>query len=236
MTTTSNVEDKTKVGRHNNVWYSYGYRYVMPQVAAWKFQAAQNNPTGDADKFKCATTGRPKASYLSLDRSTVPDRLIMGEYCRPGGSTTYPSTGRVASYPIAALEGRTSNVNAEGWANYLPLATGGAQGASAYDDTLYVNESRGTDEPGNLWRYKWIEGQLSADGKAPIQTATGAEDLYIDRGAGRLWSVSEHWEGAVNAELAEDGKPEGCYTGPVSAHICQRVLYAHKLSWLNSQP
>ncbi|RDL09463.1 hypothetical protein DER30_2880 [Streptomyces sp. HB202] len=31
-------------------------------------------------------------------------------------------------------------------------------------------------------------------------------------------------------------QPEGCLTGPTSAHICQRVLYAHKLSWVNSQP
>lgn len=35
--TTSNVQDKTKVGLQNNVWYRFGYRYVMPQVAAWKF-------------------------------------------------------------------------------------------------------------------------------------------------------------------------------------------------------
>ncbi|MFD5690035.1 hypothetical protein [Streptomyces rubiginosohelvolus] len=235
-TTTANVEDKSKVGRHNNVWYSYGYRYVMPQVAAWKFRAAQKNPTTKADKYKCATTGRPKASYLSLDRSTRPDRLLLGEYCRPAGSTTYPSTGRIASYPVAELEGRTNDVKAEGWANYLPLATGGAQGAVAHDGTLYVNESKGTDEPSNLWRYKWVGGELSAEGRAAIKTATGAEDLYYERGAGRLWSASEHWEGAVNAKLAEEGKPEGCLTGPTSAHICQRVLYAHKLSWVNSQP
>ncbi|MGW1882654.1 hypothetical protein [Streptomyces sp. NPDC001970] len=113
--TTSNVQDKTKIGRHNSVWYSYGYRYVMPQVAAWKFKATQSNPQGS---YACVDTGAPKASYLSLDRSIVPDRLITGAYCRPEG--TMPSTGRVSAYPVADLEARSVEVATESWANYLP--------------------------------------------------------------------------------------------------------------------
>ena len=143
--TTANVQDKTKVGRHNNVWYSFGYRYVMPQVAAWKFKATQSNPKGS---YACVSTGAPKASYISLDRSTTPDRLLMGEYCRP--QTGYPSTGRIASYPVAALEGRTADVTAEGWANYLPLANGGAQVATltrSQLDELQQGFQQGGGEP-----------------------------------------------------------------------------------------
>ncbi|WP_405442971.1 hypothetical protein OG373_36455 [Streptomyces avidinii] len=223
--TTADVEDKTKVGRHDNVWYSFGYRYVMPQVAAWKFKAAQSNPKGS---YACVSTGAPKASYISLDRSTVPDRLIMGEYCRP--ESGYPSTGRIASYPVAALEGRSADVTAQGWANYLPLANGGAQGAAAYKGTLYVNESKGTDEPGNLWRYQWSDGRLVQNGQA-VKTARGAEDLYVERGTGRLWSLSEHRPGSADDCRANPGPGD-----PDGADFCQRVLYAHDLSWLDSRP
>jgi hypothetical protein len=40
---TSDVSDKSKIGRHNNVWYSYGYRYVMPQVETWTLRAEKNS-------------------------------------------------------------------------------------------------------------------------------------------------------------------------------------------------
>ncbi|MFD3536900.1 hypothetical protein [Streptomyces sp. NPDC058664] len=224
--TTANVEVKTKVGRHSNVWYSFGYRYVMPQVAAWKFKAPQSNPKSPS--YACVSTGAPKASYISLDRDATPDRLLMGEYCRPASG--YPSTGRIASYPVAALEGRSADVTAEGWANYLPLANGGAQGAAAYKGTLYVNESKGTDEPGNLWRYNWSNGQLIQKGQA-IKTARGPEDLYIEHGAGRLWSLSEHRPGA-----AADCTANPDTADPAGTDYCQRVLYGHRMSWLDGQP
>ncbi|MFJ4343264.1 hypothetical protein [Streptomyces sp. NPDC088915] len=227
VNTTANIEDKTKVGRQNNVWYSFGYRYVMPQVAAWKFQALQSNPKGD---YACVSSGAPKASWISLDRSTTPDRLLLGEYCKPREEDGLTSTGRIASYPIAALEGRSADVPAEGWANYLPLTDGGAQGAAAKDGTLYVNQSKGIDEPGNLWRYRWSNGNLVASGQA-VKTARGAEDLYIERGTGRLWSISEHRPGPTDCKLAHAGDDN-----PGETDYCQRVLYGHKLSWLDSQP
>ncbi|MFC5151800.1 hypothetical protein [Streptomyces amakusaensis] len=211
--TTSNTQDKTKAGRHNNVWYTFGYRYVMPQVAAWKFKAPQSNPAGATS---CVSTGAPKASYLSLDRSTVPDRLIMGEYCRPKPGTP-PSTGRIASYPVAALESRTADVPAQGWSNYLPLPSGGAQGVVAQNNKLYVNVSNNKNN-GQLFRAGWHNGVLETIG-SPILTAVGPEDLYIERGTGRLWSVSEH------APSAEE-----------CTATCQRVLYGHKLSWVDSRP
>ncbi|MEU3461926.1 hypothetical protein ABZ721_18545 [Streptomyces sp. NPDC006733] len=221
--TTSDVEDKTKVGRQNNVWYSFGYRYVMPQVAAWKFKAKQSNPTGS---FQCVGTGAPKASYLSLDRVPEPDRLIMGEYCRPAGDLASP--GRIASFPVKELERRSGEVAAQGWANYLPMANGGAQGALALDTKLYVNQSAGHNDPGNLLRYRWSNGLLVADGSA-IKTATGAEDLYYERGAQRLWSVSEHYGPAVNAESTESGGSALCLR-----LVCERVLYAHSKAQLDA--
>ncbi|MFI1939672.1 hypothetical protein ACH44C_21260 [Streptomyces purpureus] len=216
VNTTSNVQDKTKIGRHNNVWYSFGYRYVMPQVAAWTFKAPQQNPKGS---YACTDTNAPKASYLSLDRSTVPDRLIMGEYCRPEAG--YPSTGRVSSYPVAALEARSGEVAAEGWANYLPKE--GIQGFAAHNGDYYFNQSTGPGVNGNLWRATRTDGKLVARTN-PVKTATGPEDLYIERGKGRLWSVSEH------SKTAKDLAGESCTA------LCERVLYGYKLDWLQAQP
>ncbi|MEU8529348.1 hypothetical protein AB0C77_27740 [Streptomyces sp. NPDC048629] len=221
--TTSDIDDKTKVGRQNNVWYSFGYRYVMPQVAAWKFKAPQDNPLGE---FKCVDAGAPKASYLSLDRSTTPDRLLMGEYCRP--ESGFMSPGRIASYPVKSLENRSGEVAAEGWANFLPMTDGGAQGALAMGDKLYVNQSNGHNDPGNLLRYRWSSGALVSNGSA-IKTATGAEDLYWERGAQRLWSVSEHYGPAVNADALEDGQSAKCLY-----LVCERVLYAHSKAQLDA--
>lgn len=212
--TTADVQDRTKVGRHDDVWYSFGYRYVMPQVAAWKFKAAQSNPKGS---YACVSTGAPKASYLSLDRGATPARLVLGEYCRPG--TDHPSTGRIASYPVAELARRSGDVTAQGWANFLPLPDGGAQGAAVAAGTLYMNVSNGKDEPAHLYRAGWNSGGELVTRGSFVRTATGAEDLYVDRGAGRLWSLSEY-----------SPKAAGCTS------LCQRVLYAHRLSRLDAQP
>ncbi|MFE2976948.1 hypothetical protein [Streptomyces sp. NPDC059258] len=40
----------------------------------------------------------------------------------------------------------------------------------------------------------------------------------------------------MNAKPADDDEAEGCLTAPTSDHIRQHVLYACKLSWVNSQP
>ncbi|MEU5163483.1 hypothetical protein AB0G74_28260 [Streptomyces sp. NPDC020875] len=215
--TTANVQDTTKIGRHGNSWYSYGYRYVIPQVAAWKFKAPQSNP--DNGEHRCVATGAPKASYLTLDRSTVPDQLVMGEYCRP--SAAYPSTGRIASYPVAALAARTGEVPARSWSNYLPVTGGHVQGVAVIEDQkkLYINVSRGKSDPGHLYRAQWkTDGTLSLIG-SPVLTAVGVEALTIERGKNRLWSVSEY-----------SPQMTGCTS------ICQRVLYAHDLTWLDSRP
>ncbi|MCX4534865.1 hypothetical protein OHA79_19330 [Streptomyces sp. NBC_00841] len=223
--TTSNVEDKTKVGRQNNVWYSYGYRYVMPQVASWKFKSPQYNASkysSGAPISWCTDYGAPKASYLSLDRSTTPDRLVMGEYCRPGIDLGNPnqimmaSTGRISSYPIANLESWSGDVAAQPWANYLPKE--GIQGAAAYNGNFYFNQSSAYSQ-GSIWQAELTNGKLTLTHEA-IKTAVGPEDLYIERGRSRLWSVSEH----TTAESSS------------CVDQCQRVLYAHDMNWLQAQP
>ncbi|MFD5520413.1 hypothetical protein [Streptomyces sp. NPDC127066] len=228
---TSNVQDTRKIGRQDNVWYSYGYRYVMPQVDSWKFTTYQYNKArysdGEAITW-CEGFGAPKASYLSLDRSASPDELVMGEYCRTGndkehGNQAKPSTGRLAGIPLDGETGQISTGDYSGvsmWGNYLPKE--GIQGAAKYKNKFYLNQSHKYSN-GTLWRAAINDGTtLTTVGSTP--TAVGPEDLYIEHGEETkepplLWSVSEHRENTDDTS---------CYASDPSP--CGRVIYAHKLS------
>ncbi|GAB2931109.1 hypothetical protein [Streptomyces mayteni] len=213
----SDVQDGRRVGRQGGVWYGHGYRYVMPQVATWRYTATQYN-----DGTGCVDVGAPKASYLSLDRSGV-DHLVVGEYC----STTaaQPSTGRVGAWPIAELERRSGTVPATAGSPYF-LPVHQAQGVARYEGRYYVNQSHRYSN-GSLWRATVTGGRLALEG-GEIRTAVGPEDFYLEHGATtgnppRLWSVSEH--------RADTDDPSCRNSTP-----CGRVLYAHRLDAIRGQP
>lgn len=222
----SNVRDKRQVGRQNNVWYSYGYRYVMPQVATWTFAATQYN---SHTVTTCQDRGAPKASYLSLDRSASPDQLVMGEYCR--ASASLPSTGRLSAFPLNDETGEIASsggvTTVADWGNYLPQE--GIQGAARYRDDFFLNQSH-LYSNGSLFR-----GGLDANGQlkvvgAEVPTAVGPEDLYVEHGETTgepplLWSVSEHRANISDAS---------CAAG--NASPCGRVIYAHRLGDVLARP
>ncbi|GCB49756.1 hypothetical protein SNL152K_7098 [Streptomyces sp. NL15-2K] len=220
----SNVRDKKRIGRQNNVWYGYGYRHVMPQVATLKFTTDNND--GDTRKNRCYKTGRPKASYISLDRAGA-DHMVLGEYCNSNNGGT--SRGRVGTYPMAALtaavEGAPGTIADADQAYGLP--TGGSfdgeplwhkiQGVLRHEGKWYFHRSN-ADNNGRLLQAtpQTVDGnrQLVGNPKA-LQTSIGPEDLYLAHGRGdgfapRLWSLSEH-------------APSVC--GP-----CERELYSYDMS------
>ncbi|MFD4258532.1 hypothetical protein ACFWR9_13080 [Streptomyces sp. NPDC058534] len=219
----SDLTDKKRIGRQSNVWYAYGYRYVMPQVATLKFTTARNS--GDASKNQCYKTGRPKASYVSLDR-TGTDHMVLGEYCNMGKNPTDAmSNGRVGTYPMtaltAAVEGASGTVADADQAYGLP--TGGSfdgeplwhkiQGAMRYEGKWYFHRSNAYNN-GRLLQATVDGEQLIGNPKA-LQSSIGPEDLYLAHGRGdgfapRLWSLSEH-------------APSEC--GP-----CERELYSYPMS------
>lgn len=53
----------------------------------------------------------PKSSYLWVDRSTAPDTLVMGEYCK--GTKKHPCTRCVSDYRL--------NPGPEGQARAVPI-------------------------------------------------------------------------------------------------------------------
>ncbi|WP_320774507.1 hypothetical protein [Streptomyces sp. CRN 30] len=204
----SNVENKRLIGRQSNVWYSYGYRYVMPQVATLKFTTAL--PTESRDGNKCFATARPKASYVSLDRTDT-DHLLVGEYCNTNSGGD--SNGRVATYPMAdvaaAVESAAGTTVDADLAFGLPTEGqdefGGEdtwhkiQGALRYEGKWYFHRSNGYDN-GRLLQAapQSVDGSTRLVGNPTLlESSYGPEDLYLAHGRGdgkapELWSLSEH--------------------------------------------
>ncbi len=177
--------DKTKVGRHDGVYYSHGYRWVWPAVGEWRL-----NGTSDGG-FACQGNGNLlKFSYLSIDRST--SRLTAGEYCNnEPTSTSDPARGRVVQWRLGSQSASSpASGLASGWAErafHLPVTH--VQGAAAVGDTFYFNQSNGTSN-GMLYRYQLNGTSFTAAGSR--SAATGCEDLSYDTSTGRLYSQSEY--------------------------------------------
>ncbi|MGW4031597.1 hypothetical protein ACWEFL_20150 [Streptomyces sp. NPDC004838] len=215
----SNVLDTRRVGRQNNVWYSYGYRYVMPQVATLHLTATP--PSGTSGN-RCYTTGRPKVSFVALDR-TGTDHLSIGEYCNTDNGGNSP--GRIGTYPMAsvaaAVEGAVGTIADADSAYVLPsgpvLGTEPLwhkiQGAVRYEGAWYFHRSNAHSK-GRLLKAT-VSGGVLVPHPVALESSIGPEDLYLAHGRGNgippeLWSVSEH-------------APSVC--GP-----CKREVYSYPMS------
>ncbi|MFC8589726.1 hypothetical protein ACFUGD_34990 [Streptomyces sp. NPDC057217] len=219
----SNVTDESRIGRQSNVYYGHTYRYVMPQVASYKFVAAQGNSSAGT----CVATGAPKASYVSIDRSVpAAPALIMGEYCN--SDTDHPEKGRVGALPIddttGLLQQTGGTVTATSAYHLLRDLT---QGAARHNGMYYFNRSY-LDNSGSLRRATVTSGRLIDHG-GNITNAVGPEDLYVEHGqsvsgaAQYLWSLTEH-RADTTAGCNDTGSP------------CGRVIYAHRLGDVLARP
>ncbi|MFI9063790.1 hypothetical protein ACIGQE_18165 [Streptomyces sp. NPDC053429] len=221
----SNVRDDTQIGRQNNVYYGYTYRYVMPQVASYKFVSAQGNSSAGT----CAATGAPKASYISVDRSnTAAPALVMGEYC--DSDDAHPEKGRIGTLPVDDGTGLLRSTNGTVTATsafYLPRDL--TQGAARYDGMYYFNRSW-TTHSGSLRRATVSGGRL-VDYGANITDAVGPEDLSFEHGQSvpgggtqYLWSLTEHRADTTDPTCTDPGSP------------CGRVIYAHRVTDILARP
>ena len=181
-----------KVGKHGDMYYGYGYRYVMPQVGSWTRTAS----TGT----KCTTSdGSPNYSHVSLDRSGT-DHLVAGEYC--AGSEAVD--GRVAAWKIAGaftagnelITDTAYRWNADA-AHNLPKSN--IQGATRFNGRWYLSQSN-SSKAGTLYTTEPATSStrvLKVSGDQPL--TIGPEDLSHWPGGtpdapalGTLWTVSEH--------------------------------------------
>lgn len=189
-----NVGDKDHIGSYDPVfgdryYAAAGYRYVMLQVGAY---VKVQEPEG-----KCGT-GPTRFSYIGLDRSTKPDRLITGEYC--GGGKGEPN-GRVMTWnldngKIAPVSGDSERFRPQ-HAHTLP--TGYVQGASVHDGKWYFTHrgegTGGYDENAYyLSRATEKDGELVLDAKDAVGTPGGrgpSEDLSYYNSSDHLWTLTE---------------------------------------------
>ncbi|MCS7481425.1 hypothetical protein ACFFQW_23010 [Umezawaea endophytica] len=185
-----NVTDTEKVGRQDGTYYSYGYRYVMPQISGW------TNPGGLASfpaDYKCLASGPQKFSYISLDRSTSPHSITTGEYCADQNNADL--NGRVARWPMNQDTGAPLTNAGGHWqaSEALRLHTPRVQGAVSTGGLWYLNSTGGgTTGPGHLQSaWKASAGVLEA-GSPERDVAIGVEDLSYWPGRGELWTVTEH--------------------------------------------
>jgi hypothetical protein len=184
------TSDRDRIGLHGGNYHGFGYRYVMPQVDLW-VNPAGHNTNVDAN---CAIDGPPAFSYIGLDRSTTPDRLVTGEYCR-NPFDMVDKDGRVATWPLDGETGRPLLGAGGVWqanaAHRLPVPN--VQGAVVHDGTWYLSRSQGEDQNGHL-----VEARGDGSPNTVLDvTATrwggiGVEDLSYWPSQDAIWTVTEH--------------------------------------------
>lgn len=149
---------------------SFGYRYVLP--VRFRYDA------GADDGYE-----KLRYSFLSLDRSTHPHHLVVGEH---GGRAM---SSRLASYE---LDPETSllRVRADGWARPLSVYDGGVramQGAAVVAGKYYVTTSAGRYGRGSLW-----VGRPGMFRRFAHVLPVGPEDITYWPSTGQLWSLTEY--------------------------------------------
>lgn len=158
----------TTIGRRPSGEYcAFGYKYVIPQRFTYTATASNNL----------------RFSFVSLDRSTVPDSVLVGEYDVDGAGT------RLVRWSIDFRTRElvaTNNEATATWAYQVDIRA--MQGAASIDGKYFISRSNGRNGRGDL--ITWIPGQ-------PIRIHAGVyppgpEDLTYRPSTDELWTVTEY--------------------------------------------
>ena len=149
---------------------TFGHRYVLPVRFTYDARTAEG-----VDQLRY--------SFASLDRSTTPYELVVGEYGRGRQST------RLARFEI---DHATSLLRADDDGASVPtMLTGdgvrGMQGAAVVDGTWFVTNSHGPYALGSLW-----VGTPGALREHRFRLPMGPEDIAYWPQRDELWSVTEY--------------------------------------------
>ncbi|MEU3981023.1 hypothetical protein AB0F77_13035 [Streptomyces sp. NPDC026672] len=136
--------DSTAVGRVPGGWSADGYSFVMPAVGTYRF------PGG-----ACGTTTSPCPGALSLDRSTTPDSLVLGEWT-PAGSER---RARLWRYAFSTVEGRGGLLATDG--------RGLARAEEAYETRAAGIRGVLSFRPAGADRSDWYVGRIPKDLSGP---------------------------------------------------------------------
>ncbi|HEX6076919.1 MAG TPA: hypothetical protein VFZ32_16875 [Micromonosporaceae bacterium] len=166
--------DPAAIGWQSDGSYqAYNYKYVLPQTLWYVGSTVNGYP---ALKF----------SFASLDRTSVPDSVIVGEYGYPGGGT------RLARFPID-FSNRLFRADPDGYVRATEaydVSVDSMQGATAVNGKFYLSTSDGDANRGDLATFQPGNPVTSHPDVLPI----GPEDLSYWASRDQLWSATE-WAG-----------------------------------------
>lgn len=158
--------DSDKVGIHGGESYAHGYRFAVPRIARYRWKSGS-----------C----KAKFSFLGLDRTSNPPALVNGGYDSSDHSK------KLVVWPLDPathlLEERGGTTRAS---NAAIIGQTRAQGAIRANGYYYVSSSSQDGSNGRL--YKGRPGQSNTS----VKWVYGAEDIYLQRDANRIWTGAEH--------------------------------------------
>ena len=160
------VDDSIKdsAGKSGSKYGAYGYKYALPQVRSYRWQAP---PAG---------TRNLRFSFVSLDRTTVPDSIVVGEYDAERTDSRLvrwdidyrnrllKTSGGIATASEAVQHDQTK-----------------VQGATSIDGKFFLTKSGGS-----LVTFSWKAGEKTTADVFPAVP----EDLSYEKGVG-LWTLME---------------------------------------------
>lgn len=189
-----NTDDGTRIGRHGDTYYAHSYRYAVPQLGRWRSPKR-------ADEKECTTTGPIRNSWMSLDRASSPNRLVIGEFC---SAAEHDTPGRVTAWNLRGEDiAHTDRVATADGVDHLPAINGKGAGANVQggattgDANWYFSVSRGKSKAGHLYWYQHrreLDGSWFWERVARKTTPRGPEDLTFRYRKSKklLYSVSEY--------------------------------------------
>lgn len=166
---TANGDDT--IGRQSDGTYTaHNYLYVLPQSAAYDKQAT---PAG---------VEPIDWSFISLDRTTTPDSIVIGEYAEPAEPANNKRLFRWNIDYTTRLLTATNNVATATYA--VQIDVNEMQGGTSVNGKYYISRSNGNNS-GNL--VTWAPGSLvNYNNLLPKP-----EDLSYDKNTGWLWNLTE---------------------------------------------
>ncbi|MGH3738584.1 MAG: hypothetical protein ACRDT6_23715 [Micromonosporaceae bacterium] len=164
--------NKSIIGwQSNGTYHAFDYQYVLPQA----FRYLQSTVNGYS---------KLRFSFASLDRTSTPDSVVMGEYGYPGGGT------RLVRFGIDYRD-RKLRTDSDGYARGTQaynVSFTSMQGATSVNGEFLVSTSDGSSNAGDL--ISWTPGRSPRYyyDSMPI----GPEDLSYWGPRDQLWSLSEY--------------------------------------------
>ncbi|GAB3434048.1 hypothetical protein [Flindersiella endophytica] len=164
--------NESLIGRQpDGTYQAFNYKYVLPQ----SFRYLRSTAGGYTNLT---------FSFASLDRSSTPDSVVVGEYANPGSGT------RLVRFPIDYTN-RLLTTSSDGYAHgtqAYQVDVTSMQGAVSINNKYLLSTSDGDSNKGDL-------GEFTPGGSVVMNTdvlAIGPEDFSYWPDRGQVWTASEH--------------------------------------------